>query len=148
MDIEKDILALELQEKESKYGGVYAKYLLINSIYDREVKKGIVQHIQNAGYKNIAIYGAGVLGKALFDALKSTFKHITIIDQNVSTKLDFEEATLQQPGLIVDSAIDCVIVTPIHAYRQIAKNLSDHGYGNIISLTDLVMLTGEELQLL
>lgn len=132
-----DILKKELTYKEEECGKFKQKYLSVDFIYSALGRKAIENYLK-LGHKRIGIYAAGVLGRCLFDCIKSIDASISIevIDQNGESDY-FGGRKIHLP---VDKlTLDAIIVTaPSAAFGRIRDNLIATGYENIVSLEDVL----------
>lgn len=98
-------------------------------------------YFKENGFKSVAIYGMGYLGKRLFDELKNTEIKVTYaIDKKISNiDCDVEVLTLDKTL----PSVDVVIVTPVFYFLEIEKELDSYVNCPIISLEDVL----DEVQL-
>ncbi len=88
------------------------------------------------GYREIAIYGMGYLGERLFDELKETDINIKYaIDRNAEN-ID-RDIRIVRPEDRLD-IVDAIIVTPVHAFHEIKKQLSKKVSFPIISIENII----------
>ena len=106
--------------------------------------KEIVTYLRKCGYRNIAIYGIGELGRLLYEEVKNSELNLKFfIDKNKINKeqrmndvliVNIEEIK-QQPK------VDAIIVTPIYDFEAIANQLREAGVNTtLVSLEELVDL--------
>lgn len=133
-EAEKTILRLEKSlDKKNQY------YELLNSwirVYGGSGK--MAEYLDSINCQRIAIYGMGELGRNLYDELKeSQIQVMHGIDKSNSNFSFIEMKSLDDDGVF---AVDAVIVTPIHAYDVIKKDIEKKANGlcKIISLQDLI----------
>ncbi|MDD6482794.1 MAG: glycoside hydrolase family 99-like domain-containing protein [Lachnospiraceae bacterium] len=87
-------------------------------------------------YKNIAIYGYGMLGKHLLSELKNSDVIVkAIIDLNADgLKL---EIPVKKPSDNLEG-YDLIVVTNVHIYKEICKSLKKHYDGKVVSLETVI----------
>lgn len=93
------------------------------------------KYFSRHGHQRVAIYGFGMLGKILKEGLLRSQTDVSyIVDQNMIVE--------DQPVLSWDDQwdpVDCIVVTPFYAYRDIKKRiLQKKGNFNVISLEDIL----------
>lgn len=93
-------------------------------------------YLLKRGYRNIAIYGIGVMGKQLIDDLQEgEVKIVYVIDQKCGN------CSYQFPVKTMDDKlenVDTVIVTPSYEFGRIKERLERKVFCPIISLRNLV----------
>ena len=96
----------------------------------------VAENIKKHGYKNIAIYGYGVLGQRLYSELEGLDISITyIVDKNADQKVG------DVPVISADSELpdtDVLIVTAIGDYRAIREKMLPRVKCPIVSLEDVI----------
>lgn len=101
------------------------KYHIEDWFYDRQ-------------YYNIAVYGMGELGNRLIEALEGTQVHVQYgINKNMWDA--FAEIPIR--GLDEEAffgEIDCIVVTPVHLYSEIADELKVKADCEIVSLEEVI----------
>lgn len=135
--IESDNIESELSTFEKQNERLKAERKILNKwVMLKQKNVGIDDYLLKNGYKNVAIYGYGILGKLLVDELKhSKVKIQCIIDMNADgLKLDI---AVRKPS---ENLRDCdaVIVSNIHIFQDIVEVLSKSYNGDIISLESVV----------
>lgn len=99
----------------------------------------IAQWLLKKGYKNVAIYGMGKLGKCLADRLSETeIQVICGIDKNETNFRDIQVIGVDEV-LSEGMLVDVIIVTPLYQYDEITNELSQ--------ITDIKCISIEELLL-
>lgn len=103
---------------------------------NRNENKMFSDYFEKYGYKNIAIYGAGDLGKLLYAELKNTNIHINyFIDRNAEGINHIDEIpVIMIQDIIKMDAVDIIVITPIGNYDAISKILAKH-YPKIATLS-------------
>lgn len=122
------------EENIDKYRSYYN---LMNKWWEQEeVGRPIGLLLQEAGYKQIAIYGIGNIGERLNNSLRnSNIEVIYAIDKNASDS---------ETGLKVYSSkdslpkVDAIIVTIPFAYTNIKETLENHTDIPIVSLEHIL----------
>lgn len=96
----------------------------------------IAYYIRNKGYKEIAIYGMGILGKRLLDELMDTEVHVKYaVDQNADSIFDVLE--IKKPSDELEH-VDAMIVTAVPFYDEIRASLCDKVDFPIVSLREFL----------
>ena len=140
-----DVFANEVMIKDSivKKNGDIEKYNKYYTLCNQWIKNindhySIETYFQEKGYQKIAIYGMGELGNRLVESLiDSDIQIIYGIDRD--TSIAFAEINI----IGIDEVdklegVDCIVVTSIHVYEQIAEILKKKSNCDIISLEDVV----------
>lgn len=119
------------------------KNIQINKIYDLWLQrilenKNIAEYLKIKGYKNIAIYGFGNLGKRLYDNILNTKKGI-----NISCVIDRALSGTENKINIVDindniPDVDIAIVTCVNDFEKIKAALNNKDIDNVTSLYDIL----------
>ena len=129
-----EILQAELQHYASLYSASNAWLGLIIELYKPETKKQLIRYLHDKRHEKICIYGAGVIGKALYDAIVDSFHNIVVADKSGSSIYDFKGESIVTTESLPQYNIDCFIVTPARFYNEIEKSLTKMGFKNIYSL--------------
>ena len=129
---EKRLLALE--EGSEKLTEFY--FLLLDWLRIHREGRLIADYFMDCKMQHIAIYGFKELGEALFKELAGT-------EVNVDYVIDREAGHLYIPADVyrpdeVFPPVDAVVVTAIHYYEDIRKDLSGKMDCPILSLADIV----------
>lgn len=99
----------------------------------------IAKWLLKKGYKNVAIYGMGKLGKCLADRLSGTEIHVICgIDMNPSNFKDIEVISTKDV-LSRQISADVIIITPLYQYDEIVKKLLPVTDIKCISIEDLLI---------
>lgn len=99
-------------------------------------EKVIINYIEKKGYKTIAVYGLGDVGKKVLSELEESSVKILYCIENGTGNCDSKYSVIRECDEL--SAVDAVIVTPIFYFDQIAKSLQQKGLKNIISIEDII----------
>lgn len=105
---------------------------LLRQEQGRKIEEFLVMH----HYKNVAVYGAGIIGKHLLTELQNTEIHIScVIDRrNDIDELDYRFIT---PDQSVDN-VDAVVITVAREFDDIYESIKDKWSCPIISIMELV----------
>ena len=133
-----EILQAELQHYTSLYSASNASLGLIIELYKPETKWRLIRYLQDNGHEAICIYGAGLIGKVLYDALIDSFHNIIVADMSGCSIYDFKRGSIVTPENLSQYNIDCFIVTPARFYDEIEKSLTRMGLKNIYSLAAIL----------
>ena len=122
--------------KKNEYKN-YATFILnMQWIHNLQVGKSISNYLTEKGFREIAIYGMGDLGKALLNELnKSGIIVSYVIDKNAG------EIFLEIPVITPDSefeSVDAVIVTPFLQFEPIKEMLRRKINCPILSIADII----------
>jgi hypothetical protein len=89
------------------------------------------------GYKKIAIYGCGYLGKYLYSELKGTsISAEYYIDRNAGALR--EEIPVVLPNSREMLQVDVIVVTVVAQYYEIKNNLKNISNADVISIEDVL----------
>lgn len=122
--------------KDEKFRGYYE---LCNQ-WIKNVNDGyrIEEYFIEKKYYNIAVYGMGELGNRLIEALEDTSVNVQYgINKNMwEAFAEIDIKGMEEETCFID--VDCIVVTPIHIYEDIADELRLKADCDIISLEDVV----------
>ena len=117
------------------------KFFIYFEVLDRwleilESSKSIIRYFEKKGYKQIAIYGIGVLGMHLIKQLETTNVKINYaIDRNAQKmKFDISVLTMEEDF----PQVDVIVVTPVQEFDVIRDKLREKTDIEIISLEDII----------
>lgn len=123
-----------LQDKVARYEShwkVLHKWLLL-----KEESKDLSTWLLYRGYKNIAVYGLGMLGRHLLKELSHTRINIIYgIDKNAKN-MKFDIPVYLPDDILPES--DILIVTAIYDYHRIANKMKAKGINNIFCLEEII----------
>ncbi len=117
---------MQLTDFDNKYcendGFITTKKWLEN----RNAGKTFVDYFHDYGYKNIAIYGAGDLGRLLYEEIKnSDIKVSYFVDRNAEGILENEGIKVITVDKIKDMPlVDSIVITPVGNYEAISRALA------------------------
>lgn len=115
---------------------VLTKWMTIN-----QNNRPVTEYLKRKKYNKIAIYGLKELGLLLYDEIiKAGLSVEYIIDKNADYMNVDVEATLYTPDDSLPKA-DVIIVTAVHYYEDIEKELRDKVTCPIISLEEVIRLS-------
>lgn len=141
-DIESQYIDLGLDVVDASVLGRLQNQQVMNRVLEgwmanRERDFCISQFLIENGYRRVAIYGLGNLGRHLiYELSKSEIDVVCVIDRN---KLSEGFAKIKQPGEDIGE-VDCIIVTPVTEYGHIYEQLSMSYSCKIISLETCISL--------
>ena len=128
------------REKAAK---LYDFYLvLLQWLKNYQLGKKIAIYLKQQGINTVAIYGMKELGECLYDELKGSDICVKYVIDKAADQI-FAECKIVTPDSELDE-VDMVIVTAIHYYEDIKKNLLNKNVRVVISLSDLLRLTENE----
>lgn len=135
----------QIRKKSFEVSGKYFSYTKILDMWMHIIEKGssLERILINKGYKTIAVYGLGILGKHLVKQLRMCAVEVKyIIDRNKFLTCD--DIKVITAGAEMQE-VDAVIVTPVNEYEEIETLLKQFYCVDIISLEALLR---EELYLI
>lgn len=123
--------------KEVKIDKFKSYYNILNQwLILKQEGKSLEKFFCDKGYKSIAIYGMGELGNRLYEELKDSSLEVKYaIDKNASNT--YSELTVYEIEEKLPT-VDVIVVSPIFAFDEIEKDLSEIVNYPIISLEDIV----------
>lgn len=127
----------KIEDKNKKVDKFKSYYNMLNQwLLLKQEGKTLEEYFVNNGYKNIAIYGMGEMGRRLYDELKDS--DITVkyaVDENASgiyTEIEIFSKDEEYPDA------DVIIVTAIFAFDIIEKELQKKIKFPVIALDDVI----------
>lgn len=115
-------------------------YNVLNQwLYLKHNNKNLSEYFERKEYKRIGIYGLGELGNRLIDELKDTKTEVVYgVDKNINNTFCPVSAFVLEEISNVEEDIDAMVVTPVFAYDEVARELKDKVNCDIVSLEDVV----------
>ena len=136
-------VSIEIEESEKiKIERELAKYTQFTRILSkwitlREHSDAISSYLIRNGYKTVAIYGFGQIGKMLYDELKDSKCRVKyVIDRNGNVRADGISVCTLDKQL---EEVDVVVVTAVFYYQEIAIELLKKHSLQSISLEKILM---------
>lgn len=124
----------KMEEDNIKFHEFYA--LLLQWIHMHNEGKKIGGYLKKCGYHTVAIYGMKELGEELLYELKDSEVEVKYaIDKNANEL--YAETDVYRPDEDL-SPVDAVIVTAVHWFDEIEKDLRKKMNCPILSLEDIV----------
>lgn len=123
------------KKKEDKFRGYYK--LLNEWMRKKQSGKNISQYFNEMGYKHIAVYGMGEIGKRLLDELLADDELIISygIDANSTDKYkDIRIVTLEEEL----EEVDVIVITSVFDFDNIYSKLSKQVKCPIISIEEII----------
>ena len=139
-----DILKKELSAMDTQLSRLNSYYFSLNLLLCSESQKKLQEICQFCFNKKIAIYGAGIVGKVLFDLMLPHVPDVTVIDKSRGSIFDFNGQALCALDDLKDQSFDLIIVSLSSAYTAIARDLKTLGMGEYILVDDLILNTSFE----
>lgn len=123
-----------IEEKRLKMTEFY--HVLERWLFLRQEGRSLVEYFDRYAYKTVAIYGMKELGERLYDELKGTDIEVKYaIDKNANQMVsDISIVTLQDSL----EQVDVIVVTAIHYFNDIERELSEIVDCPIVSIEDVV----------
>lgn len=94
------------------------------------------------GYRHIAIYGIGDVGKLCYDELIASNEVNIAYIIDMAAKGDYKGCPIVSLDY-VDDKVEAIIITPIYCYLDIAGVLYERTKAKLISLEDMVKVLNE-----
>ncbi|MBD5136086.1 MAG: hypothetical protein HDT39_09035 [Lachnospiraceae bacterium] len=89
-------------------------------------------------YEKIVIYGAGTLGELVYQEIKDMKADIIVCDK-IAQFVDWSDRRITNLDSLKEKCPDCIIVTPVHVFEEIEKELAQKFIkSKIISLLDIL----------
>lgn len=135
---------VEKKNKKSKNKSIDQNTKRLKSYYDilnkwlsmKQKGESLEEYFLDYGYKSVAIYGMGELGKRLYDELKDTsIKVLYAIDKNSGGK--YLDIDIKSPDEDLPE-VDVTVVTAVFAFDEILSELEDKLSSQIISLNEVL----------
>lgn len=123
-----------LEEKNARYESywrVLHKWLLL-----KEDGKNLSSYLVCKGYKTIAVYGLGMLGRHLLKELFNTKIDIVYGIDKSANSLKFDIPIYFPDDVLPE--IDVVVVTVVYDYHEIVAQLKRKGINNILCLEEML----------
>ena len=118
----------------------FKRYYALCNQWIKNINDGyhVEQYFINKEYQKIAVYGMGELGNRLVEALEDTEVKVCYgITENMwDAFAEIEIKGLEEEEMFGE--IDCIVVTPIHLFDEIAKTLQMKSHCAVISLEDVI----------
>lgn len=112
--------------------------ILVKWIQHKQKGKTFVSYIENNDFDSVAIYGMKEMGLLLFSELQNNdINVVCAIDKNAEL-LDCEIEIPVISNLENIPNVDVIIVTPIHYFDSIHKELRGFTKAEIVSIEDLI----------
>lgn len=119
------------KEKFKNYYNLLEQWLEL-----KQQNRNIGEYLESCGYRKIAIYGMGKLGKRFLDELEeSDVKVDYVIDLNLCEQ--DSKFVVKRPNESMDE-VDVIIVTAVNEYSDIKSKLMEQCNYKIISLTEVL----------
>lgn len=126
------------KNKDKKLKKVESSFILLNEwMVLLENKKSIAERLTEYHYRNVAVYGLGVIGKHLIIQLKDTDIDISYVIDKSAISTGVKGISIYRPGETLPK-VDAVIVTPIWEYKMIKDRMSEYVSCPIISLSEVI----------
>lgn len=132
--IQKNIILEKNIDEANKFREFYG--ILNYWLTLKEEHKTLEFYFTQNGYEDIAIYGMKDLGIHLFEELKNTNVNVLYgIDKNADCI--YAEIEVYKPGYHMPD-VDVIVVTAVHYFDEIKKELQQYTDAHIISLADVL----------
>lgn len=112
--------------------------VLVQWIQLKQVDKRFVRYLEENNYHTVAIYGMKELGQMLLTELQQDDANIVcVIDKNAQ-EIDGEYEIPIISDFNILPEVDVIIVTPVHYFNNIYKELRLYTEAEIVSIDDLL----------
>lgn len=125
-------------ERIRKYKNIKKRDDQIMHLYSRWIANptAVSNYLSQNGYREIAIYGAGRLGKSLMEEIiKNGYEITFVMDCDTSKKIGSYQAVSIESEW---QKCDVIIVTVLYAFEEIKKQLQNKYNCPVVSLMELV----------
>ena len=122
---------IDERDKYEKY------YIAVSRWKTNEISRPVYKFLKEAGYRNIAVYGAKELGKLVYEELKDSDISVNYMIDKDAEKYEINGINIYYPEEILPR-VDAIVVTPFHYYKSIKRNLQTVVSYPIISLSDIL----------
>lgn len=140
---EKEVLIKELKllyKEQEILQKQSVNYEVINKLLSIEGHNLITNYVQLNNLNRVIIYGAGTIGKILFDIIKKVCNVEAIIDENNLNKFEFYNTNIINCKDIYKLKYDRIIITPIHSYNIIKSILEEKKIDNFVLVTNIIKM--------
>lgn len=141
--LKKQFSDIKIEKSENVKMETNEKYRMYYEVCNQWIKMqnnnySIETFFKEKGYYRIAIYGMGELGNRLIESLDGSDIQVKYgIEKELTTGFaEIDIRGFDEEEIFID--IDCIVVTPIHMYDQIKKQLQVKCNCDVISLEDVV----------
>lgn len=112
-------------------------FLLMNEwVKAKQRNMSIPASLEQRGYKTIGIYGMSYAGQRLFDELENTNIEVKYcIDRNAGGIYKTKRIIAVDE---INEDVDCIVVTPVFYFEEIAKDLKKKVNAKVISLEEII----------
>ena len=127
-------------EAEKKDLEKYANFAYLFDIWLKNIEDGkhLSSFFEQRGYKNIVIYGMGILGKHFVEQLKNTDIQVIYIIERMVANVNGKNYGCKEANELLEQP-DAIVVTPIMEYETIKKLLTDIYRCDIISAEEVIL---------
>lgn len=134
-----DILISQLEYQDANDRKIKFNYYMINSILSRRFDYLIEKYLKENKIEKVIIYGAGSVGKVLFDKLKlvNSLSIIAVIDKEYTNNFKFDNTEVKLISDVKNLIYDTIIVTPVLYYETIKEELNNENALCLIPITDI-----------
>lgn len=131
--------ALLVSKNKDKIINKYKKYYLMMIVWMDMAAKGfrLDEYLTSLGYRKIAVYGGGDMGKHLIRQLMGTEIAVQYVIDKTAFPVQVDMLPVYRPEDTLPSA-DAIIVTPICEYLKIKEKISEQMKCPVISLEDII----------
>lgn len=126
-----------LEKKQKTISELYEDKKFLSDWLEMKTNgRTMAYYIRNKGYREVAIYGMGFLGRRLLDELMDTEVHVKYaVDKSADWISDMVE--VKKPSDVLEH-VDAMIVTAVPFYDEIRANLCDKVNFPIVSIKEFL----------
>ena len=120
---------IKCRSKSNVYLKIYDKWMTLK---DSGVSLAAI--LERRGYKSVAIYGMGELGKHLYSELEKSGVEVKCYIDRKDTNIPLKH---YYPNEMIEG-IDAIIVTAVMSYHEVYELYENHYSGRIISIEEII----------
>lgn len=128
-------LLLFCESKEKRLCRISNNYYLLKKLYSTE-EEAIAKYIMDKGYKSIAIYGYGDIGRIFLQILIRNSMPVNYIIDRVPKEALYNVPVYQLSNEL--EKVDIVIVSLSQNYNSVINDLKKYGLHNSVLLSDIL----------
>ncbi len=129
---------LELRKAKNLADKYLVLFLLMNEwVKIKQMNLSVADVLVKQGYRRIGIYGMSYVGQRLVDELENTDIEINFcIDKNTAGSIYKSKKVTTLDS--IDDNVDCIVVTPVFYFDEIAKEIKAKVRVKVVSLEEII----------
>ena len=129
---------VELRKAKNLADKYLILFLLMNEwVKVKQMNLSISDILMKNGYRRIGIYGMSYVGQRLVDELENKAVEVKYcIDKNTTGSTYKSKKITNIDG--IDKDVDCIVVTPVFYFDEIAKEIRDKVSVKVVSLEEII----------